>query len=61
MCDYTQENVTSMDRLALVNRMLAELDDPDVSSVQLESKGRRTYLRIFYCELDLSQLDRCDD
>lgn len=61
MCDYAEENVTSMDRLALVNRMLADLDDPDVASVQLETRGRRTFLRTFYCELDLSSLDRCDE
>lgn len=59
MCDYTEENVTSMDRLELVNLMLLRLDDPDIDSVRLETRGRRLLLQTFFAQIDLSEFDKC--
>jgi len=61
MCDYVDQDVSGMDRLDLAALMLAELDDPDVRSVQLEKQGRRLVLRTFLVELDLSALEPCAD
>ncbi len=61
MCDYSEENVTTMDRLDLVNLLLLRLDDPDVDSVRLETRGRRVLLQTFYTQIDLGDFDKCDD
>ncbi len=61
MCDYVEQDVTGMDRLDLASLLLAELDDPDTRSVQLEKDGRRLVLRTYLIELDLSALDSCAD
>lgn len=60
-CDYSEQDVSDLDRCDLGDLIINRLDDPDVDSVRLLTRRRKTILQTFYTEIDLSEFDLCEE